>query len=109
MGLDVQWGPQAACSGQAPAVKLSGVPKGTTKLDFKMVDLDLPTFNHGGGTIDFTGKTSFAAGEIFGTFSSYRGPCPPAHATHRYEWTVQALDASGKVLGSAKAVRPFKR
>lgn len=107
--LKASWGSAAGCGGQSPAFTLGAVPKGTSKFDFKMVDLNLPSYAHGGGSVAFSGKASFAAGEIFGAFSSYRGPCPPPGETHRYEWTVQALDAAGKVLGTAKAVIPFKR
>jgi phosphatidylethanolamine-binding protein (PEBP) family uncharacterized protein len=105
-----EWGPGSGCSSVAPAFSLSRVPAGTTKLSFKMVDLNLPSYPHGGGETAFAGKTTFGQGEAFGgMFSSYRGPCPPPTETHRYEWTVQALDAGGKVLGTAKTVLPFKR
>ncbi|HRJ69699.1 MAG TPA: phospholipid-binding protein [Beijerinckiaceae bacterium] len=109
LSLKASWGSAAGCGGQSPAFVLGAVPKGTAKLDFKMVDLDLPSYPHGGGSVAFAGKSSFAAGEVFGAFSSYRGPCPPPGQTHRYEWSVQAIDAAGKVLGTAKTVLPFKR
>ncbi len=103
-------GPGSGCSSVAPAFTFARVPAGTAKLSFRMVDLNLPSFQHGGGEAAFSGRTSFGQGEAFGgMFSSYRGPCPPPTATHRYEWTVQALDAGGKVLGTAKTVLPFKR
>jgi phosphatidylethanolamine-binding protein (PEBP) family uncharacterized protein len=109
LGLTVSWGPGAACSGQSPAMRFSSVPKGTTKLVLTMTDLDLPTYTHGGGSVDFTGKTSFAPGELFGMFSSYRGPCPPPGTRHRYRWTVEAQDPAGKSLGRASATLPFSR
>jgi phosphatidylethanolamine-binding protein (PEBP) family uncharacterized protein len=105
----VAWGSGAGCSGQSPAIRLASVPKGTASLDLKMTDLNMPSFNHGGGSVAFDGKTSFAAGELFGMFSSYRGPCPPPGSTHRYQWTISAKDSSGKVLGTANAVIPFAR
>jgi phosphatidylethanolamine-binding protein (PEBP) family uncharacterized protein len=105
-----EWGPGSGCSSVAPAFSFSKVPAGTAKLSFKMVDLNFPSYAHGGGEAAFTGKANFGQGEAFGgVFSSYRGPCPPPTATHRYEWTVQALDAGGKVLGTSKTVIPFKR
>jgi phosphatidylethanolamine-binding protein (PEBP) family uncharacterized protein len=108
--VKAEWGSGSGCSSVSPAFTMSRVPHGTTKLSFKMVDLNLPSFPHGGGETAFSGKTTFGQGEAFGgMFSSYRGPCPPPTATHRYEWTVQALDAGGKVLGTAKTVIPFKR
>jgi hypothetical protein len=105
----VKWAETSGCSGQTPNVTFSAVPKGTTKIDVKLVDLDLPTFNHGGGSVDFTGKTRYEPGELLSLFSTYRGPCPPVGTTHRYEWTFNALDAAGAVLKSAKATIPFKR
>jgi phosphatidylethanolamine-binding protein (PEBP) family uncharacterized protein len=108
--VKAEWGSGSGCSSVAPAFSFSKVPAGTAKLAFKMVDLNLPSYPHGGGEVAFSGKASFGQGEAFGgAFSSYRGPCPPPTETHRYEWTVQALDAGGKVLGTAKAVVPFKR
>lgn len=109
MGLKVQWAAGSACSGQSPAIQISEVPKGTAKLALAMKDLDLPSYDHGGGELEFSGKASFAAGEAFGLFSSYRGPCPPPGTTHRYQWTVEARDAAGKRLGSASATLPFTR
>jgi phosphatidylethanolamine-binding protein (PEBP) family uncharacterized protein len=108
--VKAEWGSGSGCSSVAPAFSVSKVPAGTAKLAFRMVDLNLPSYPHGGGEIAFGGKTNFGQGEAFGgAFSSYRGPCPPPTETHRYEWTVQALDGGGKVLGTAKAVLPFKR
>ena len=108
--VKAEWGSGSGCSSVAPAFSFSKVPAGTVKLAFKMVDLNLPGYPHGGGEVAFSGKTSFGQGEAFGgAFSSYRGPCPPPTETHRYEWTVQALDSGGKVVGTTRAVLPFKR
>ena len=108
--VKAEWGSGSGCSSVAPAFSFSKVPAGTAKLAFKMVDLNLPSYPHGGGEVAFSGKTSFGQGEAFGgAFSSYRGPCPPPTETHRYEWTVQALDSGGKVVGTTRAVLPFKR
>jgi phosphatidylethanolamine-binding protein (PEBP) family uncharacterized protein len=108
--VKAEWGSGSGCSSVAPAFSVSKVPAGTAKLAFRMVDLNLPSYPHGGGEVAFSGKTSFGQGEAFGgASSSYLGPCPPPTETHRYEWTVQALDGGGKVLGTAKAVLPFKR
>jgi phosphatidylethanolamine-binding protein (PEBP) family uncharacterized protein len=100
MSLTFSWAGVASCSQRPPAFTLSGVPGGTSRLAFNMVDLDLPSYPHGGGTIPFQGDEVPA-----GSFS-YTGPCPPA-GQHTYRWTVQALDATGKVLATAAASRPF--
>jgi phosphatidylethanolamine-binding protein (PEBP) family uncharacterized protein len=101
MGLNFSWSGTTACSGRSPAFTVSSVPKGTSKLRFNMVDLDVPNYPHGGGTVAYTGGGSIPAG-AFG----YTGPCPPS-GRHNYRWTVQALDDSGKTLATATATKPF--
>ena len=99
------WDGIKACSGQpisspSPAFSVSGVPAGTAELEFRMVDLDAPRFNHGGGKVRYTGQTRLAPGAF-----QFIGPCPPQ--VHRYEWTVTAHDAGGKSLGSARAIKNY--
>jgi phosphatidylethanolamine-binding protein (PEBP) family uncharacterized protein len=93
--------------GSSPEVKLASVPKGTTKLDLKMVDLNVPSYPHGGAQIDYqAGRNTVECSEIGrASLGGYRGPSPPE--PHTYQWTIQALDASGKVLGQAVALRKF--
>ena len=101
MSLSFSWGPTKKCfDGKSPPMRLSAVPRGTAKLSFRMTDLDAPGFNHGGGTVRYSGKNRLA----YGAFS-YRGPCPPTR--HTYQFTVRALDKSGKTLASARARRSF--
>jgi phosphatidylethanolamine-binding protein (PEBP) family uncharacterized protein len=90
-----------ACSNTSPAFQLSSVPAGTAKLRFEMTDLDKLSFKHGGSTVGYSGGT-VARGAI-----SYTGPCPPGGQKHRYKWTIEALDANGKVLGSTSATAAF--
>ena len=101
MGASFSWNGIAACSGPSPAFSVSGAPAGTANLRFAMRDYDAPDFNHGGGTVPFAGG-KVAQGAI-----SYRGPCPPGGQTHRYIWTIEALDASGKVLATTTAQGSF--
>jgi phosphatidylethanolamine-binding protein (PEBP) family uncharacterized protein len=67
-----------------------------------MVDLNVPSYPHGGGTISYQGGNQIAAGSF-----SYKGPCPPEHQRHNYRWTVKALDAGGKTLATTSAASPF--
>lgn len=100
MSVSVDWGPTKKCfDSKSPPMKLSGVPAGTAKLDIRMSDLDAPDFTHGGGRVTFSGNSL-----PYGAFS-YRGPCPPS--PHTYQFTVKALDASGKTVGIAKARKRF--
>ncbi len=103
MGVSFSWSKADACATKSPAFKLSGVPRGAKRLRFAMKDLNVPSYYHGGGTIAYKGL-KIARGAF-----SYRGPCPPRGQKHTYRWTVKALDAKGKTLGSASSSRAFKR
>ena len=99
------WEGIKACSGQpitspSPAFSMAGVPAGTAELEFRMIDLDAPGFNHGGGKVRYAGQARIPPG-VF----QFIGPCPPQ--THRYEWTVTARDGSGKLLGTARAIKNY--
>jgi Phosphatidylethanolamine-binding protein len=102
MSLSFSWAGVARCSSSPPAFSLSDVPPGTSRLSFNMVDLNLPSYPHGGGTISYQGDSQIAAGSF-----SYKGPCPPERQRHNYRWTVKALDAGGKTLATANAAGPF--
>jgi hypothetical protein len=104
--VDFQWARENLCErGRSPLVRLSGIPEGTIKLKAWFKDLNMPTYNHGGGTVENDGTSIIAAGALKG----FRGPCPPIGLTHRYMLTVQALDAGGKVLALGKKTVPCNR
>jgi phosphatidylethanolamine-binding protein (PEBP) family uncharacterized protein len=102
MSVEFTWAGYRACSSSSPAFVVSDVPAGTTRLAFKMVDKNVPTYPHGGGTIAYHGARQTPAGAF-----SFRGPCPPTGERHLYEWTVRALDANGKTIVSATAAANF--
>jgi hypothetical protein len=95
------WSGIRACERISPAFRLDGVPAGTKRLRFEMHDLDVPTFRHGGSTVGYAGD-AIKRGAV-----QYIGPCPPGGQHHRYRWTIEALDAGGKVLGTARATQTF--
>jgi len=104
VALDVSfdWHGTSACSTKPPAFVISNIPADTASLRFKMVDLDVPTYNHGGGTIDYSGSNKIPAG----AFSS-KGPCPPS-GSHDYRFTVTALNADGSmILGKGEETQAF--
>lgn len=42
--------------------------------------------------------------------AAYGGPCPPpGRGTHRYVFTIEALDAAGNVLGAAEMTTTYGR
>jgi len=105
--LSFTWGNLKLCnSGRPnrvanPNFKLSQVPQGTKKIKFKMVDRNVPRFNHGGGTVKYDGQSSIGPGAF-----KYKSPCPPG-GRHTYEWTATAIGKGGKKLGTAKASRKY--
>jgi phosphatidylethanolamine-binding protein (PEBP) family uncharacterized protein len=102
MSLDFSWAGVARCVSRPPAFTLSDVPARTRRLAFNMVDLDLPSFPHGGGTVAYHGGDKVDAGSF-----KYQGPCPPEGQRHSYRWTVKALDAAGKALAVTSTANPF--
>ncbi len=101
MGLSFSWGPTKKCfDPKSPPMTISGVPKGTAKFKINMVDLNMTSYPHGGGTVTYSGSGKLP----YGAFR-YKGPCPPS--PHVYEFTVKAVDKSGKVLATAKAKKRF--
>jgi phosphatidylethanolamine-binding protein (PEBP) family uncharacterized protein len=92
------------CSG-TPSFRLGGVPKGTVKLEFLMMDLQAPSYSHGGGTLAYKGQSSIPCDGLSG--GGYQGPSPPPGQVHTYRWFIKAFDASGKLLGETTAERKF--
>ena len=72
-----------------------------------MVDNDFATFDHGGGSVEASSLVN--SGIPSGALKSHVGPCPPNFSNfgHEYSWTIRALDASGKVLGTATTTKNF--
>jgi phosphatidylethanolamine-binding protein (PEBP) family uncharacterized protein len=108
--LQFNWGDTPACAtGQPgnianPAFIIANVPPGTRVLEFRMIDLNVPSFKHGGGNVKYSGQTVIEPGAF-----TYLGPCPPK-GQHRYAWTLTAKNNAGlfgRVLGATRAVRSF--
>jgi phosphatidylethanolamine-binding protein (PEBP) family uncharacterized protein len=101
--VDFTWEGTAKCfDTNSPPFTLGDVPARTKNLRFTMIDLDFTAFHHGGGSAAYGGGKDVPRGGVVG---DYRGPCPPS--SHHYQWTVEALDGSGGVLATAKAMKEF--
>ncbi|QBF33793.1 phospholipid-binding protein [Thalassococcus sp. S3] len=104
--ISFKWGDIPLCtSGKPnrvgnPQFVLKGVPQGTKVIEFRLKDLDVPSYNHGGGKVKVSGDGRMPAG-IF----KYKSPCPPSGA-HTYEWTATAKNGR-QVLGTATARRRY--
>lgn len=101
--LEVLWTGADQCARRSPAFKLSNVPAETKTLEFHMRNVDVPGQDHGGGTVFYAGHPEIPAAAF-----EYQGPCPPRGHSHRFEWTVDALNESGElILGSGKVTTSF--
>lgn len=106
--MSFQWGALKPCTSgnpntvPSPEFQLKDVPEGTAFIRFKLVDKNATQFNHGGGTVAWTGGSTIPAGAF-----EYKSPCPPDGA-HTYEWTATAqTKKNGGKLGAAKAARKY--
>ncbi len=85
-----------------PRFVLEDVPEGTKYIRFRLKDLDVPQYDHGGGVVRYTGQKEIAPGAF-----TYRSPCPP-DGVHTYEWTATALGSrTGRPLAIARARRKY--
>lgn len=86
-----------------PAFKLTGLPAGTTSVQFKLTDLDVPQYNHGGSKrLSMSQDGTLPAGSF-----TYKSPCPP-NGSHTYEWRATARKG-GKVLGKATVSQKYPK
>lgn len=84
----------------SPAFILRDLPAGTTEVRFRLVDLNVPQFNHGGGRVGLN-----QGGQLPPGVFRYKSPCPP-NGAHTYEWRVEARSGN-RVLGTAAARRRY--
>ena len=92
------------CGLGSPVFSLSDVPKGTATLQFHMVDLHVPGYNHGGGAVPLKGQSTVPCGAL----TDYSPPSPPS-GSHSYQITVTALGRRSSNLGSASFTREYPR
>jgi len=76
-----------------PQFTLKDVPAGTKYIRFKLVDRDVPGYNHGGGLVAYSGQSTIEPGAF-----KYKSPCPP-NGSHTYEWraTAQSRKNGGRI------------
>ena len=103
LAVDFSWVGVSKCSNQSPEISVDGIPAGTKTLKVKLKDLDVPRWNHGGGTIENDDSGIIPAGSLK---NRYNGPCPPS-GSHRYEFTVNAVNEEGIIIGLGKAMQSF--
>ncbi len=83
-----------------PIFKLQNVPIGTKFIYFKLTDKNAPSYNHGGGWVEYKGENEISPGSF-----TYQSPCPP-DGKHKYVWTASAKEKKGtfaRTIARAKA------
>ena len=106
MTVSFKWGGIPLCTTGKPNTVanpefvLKGVPEGTNRLSFKLKDLDVPSYNHGGGKVKMS-----QSGKVPSGVFKYKSPCPPG-GVHTYEWTATA-QIGNKTAAVAKARRKY--
>jgi len=103
LAVSFTWDNIERCSRTSPEIQLAAIPAGTETFNIKLKDLDVPKWNHGGGSVSNDGSGIIPSGALK---SGYNGPCPPS-GSHRYRFTVKALDGNGKVTGIGAAVQNY--
>lgn len=86
-----------------PNFVVKGLPEGTQYVRFSLKDLDVPSYNHGGGVVKMSADGTVPSGAF-----KYKSPCPP-NGVHTYEWTAVARTkkSGGTKLGVATAQRNY--
>jgi len=105
MEIDFSWPIDQKCfDTRSPEISIKKVPKETRSLSIILCDLS-NRYDHGGGSINFQGKSIIPEGAVKG---NYEGPCPPGWGTSPdYELTVKAIDEKGNILGIGKKVKTY--
>lgn len=103
LGVKFSWTKASKCSSTSPKIYVSNIPAGTKFFQVKLKDFDAPNWNHGGGKVANNASGVIKAGALK---NGYNGPCPPG-GSHRYEFTVKAIDKEGVIIGIGKAMKKF--
>jgi len=103
LGVNFTFEKEHKCSSISPEITVTNIPAATKKLKVSLRDNDVPTWDHGGGTVAYDGSGVIPAGALKG---GYNGPCPPG-GSHNYVFTVQAMDAEGVIVGSGNKSQMF--
>ena len=109
LNVDFKWMLKHQCSKSSPELKVENITKGTVEMRIQMIDLDMRTFNHGGGNLKNEAgfPVTFTIAE--GALQSYTGPCPPNFSSfgHDYEFFVVAVDKQNNEVGKGSKKKTF--
>jgi len=100
--VNTHWTSSSRCSTTSPEIRVEDIPPSTKQLKVTLTDLDMISYNHGGGTVTYGGSSLIPEGAL----KSYKGPCPPSGG-HQYQIKVKAIDTSGMMVGSGKDTQSY--
>lgn len=101
--VDFKFDSSSRCSRTSPEIRVGGIPAGTVAFRVRLKDKNVPSWRHGGGKVVNDGSGIIPKGALT---DGYNGPCPPS-GSHRYVFTVQALDANDDELAEGEATQRF--
>lgn len=104
MNVSFSWEGIKACTHESPEIQVARIPDGTVTLQALLKDINVPTYNHGGGSVKNDASGIIPPGALT---IGYNGPCPPARERHKYEFSVLAKDAQGNIIGFGKSRQLF--
>ncbi|BBO90953.1 phospholipid-binding protein [Desulfosarcina ovata] len=104
MEVSFTWAGIDTCTHDSPEIQVTRVPAGTVELQVRLKDTNEPAWNHGGGKVAYDGSGTISAGALN---RGYNGPCPPWDQSHKYEFSVMAVDDQGTIIGFGKARQLF--
>ena len=102
-----EWGDIPSCTSgypntvPNPTFTLLNVPVATKVIKFYLTDNQVPSYDHGGGPIAYTGQSVIKPGAF-----EYRSPCPPS-GSHTYEWVGWLKDVNDDTIGKAIAQKDY--
>jgi phosphatidylethanolamine-binding protein (PEBP) family uncharacterized protein len=110
MEIDFQFSVDDGCTVVSPEIRLFEVPPETRSLDITMDDQEAGGYHTAHQAVAYAGGNVVERGAI----APFAGPCPggriaPGRQTLHFQFVVIALDADGKELDRAAAIRPFNR
>ena len=115
--LSFDWGNIPRCTNgnpntvSNPIFKISSIPEKAKWAKFRLIDRNVPGYNHGGGWVKLEGNTSIDKdGNTIidrGKFM-YKSPCPP-NGAHTYSWEMYftEVDYSNDIIAAAKAQKRY--
>lgn len=107
LGVKFSWKGIKKGSKKSPKIIVTKIPRRTVKLKIKLKDLDVTSWNHGGGEVAYKPtKRRVKVIRAGALKKGYNGPNPPG-GSHRYQFTVHAIDAKGVIVGIGKAMKKY--